>query len=575
MELETLKDIGEAPHWLTQEGLITLLGGYLLHGETPKGMYERVSRTAANKLNKPELEKKFFDMIWNNWLCPSTPIASNFGTEKGLPISCFGQSPADTTISIFNSYTETAMLTKYGGGIGKYWGDIRAKGVPISKGGFSEGIIPWLKIEESTIQAVSQSGVRRGASASYLPIEHGDAEEFIDVRRQVGDLTRKCLSSNFHHAVTITDDFIQGALNGDKHKRSLWEKLLKARVETGEPYITFIDNVNKHLPQAYINNTLKVKTSQLCNEIKLYNDEKHTFVCCLASLNLTRYDEWKNTDTTYYSIYFLDAVMQDFIDKAKHLPGFENSVRFSEKSRALGLGVLGYHTLLQSKMMDFDSYDTMMLNAEIFREMKKESERASKDLAIEYGEPEWCKNTGMRNTHLMAVAPTVSNSLISGGVSQGVEPIVANMYSQKSAKGTFIRKNPALEKLLSLKGQDTFETWQQINKDAGSVKNLKCLTDKEKSVFKTAREINQFAIVRQAGQRQKFIDQGQSVNLFFAMPNDLKDESLRKKLGKYIHDVHIEAWQLGVKGLYYLRPESVLKGDSIYQDASDCASCEA
>lgn len=575
MDLAHLKQTGQAPEWLTEEGYITLKNGYLLPDETPYGLYKRVATAAASRLNKPELASKFLDYIFRNWLCLATPVAANMGAERGLPISCFSTHVADSTDLIFKSYHEVAMLTKYGGGIGKYWGDVRGRGFKISGGGASEGIVPWLKVEESVLQAVSQSGTRRGAGANYLDIEHTDAEEFIDIRRPTGDLTRRCLTSNFHHAIKVSDNFIHEMKNGNKKNRDLWERLLKARVETGEPYVMFSDNANKNLPQAYINNNLKVSTSNLCSEIFLFTDKDHTFVCCLSSLNLARYDEWKNTDLVETAIWFLDGVMQEFIVKASKLPGFEKAVRFAEKSRALGLGVLGWHTLLQEKMIPFDSFEAMQLNAEVFKKLKQDSQKASQDMAKEYGEPEWCKGTGFRNTHQLAVAPTVSNSLISGGVSQGIEPIIANVYAQKSAKGTFIRKNPILERLLESTNRNSPEVWQQISADSGSVKNVSCLTQEEKEVFQTAREINQFAIVRQAGQRQKYIDQGQSINLFFAAPQDIQDVKTKKMLAKYIHDVHMEAWEHGVKSLYYLRVESVLKGDSVFKEASDCKACEA
>jgi ribonucleoside-diphosphate reductase alpha chain len=334
----------------------------------------------------------------------------------------------------------------------------------------------------------------------------------------------------------------------------------------------FRDNANRDLPDGYVKNGLNVSTSQLCNEIYLYNDEQHTFVCCLSSVNLARYDEWKaDKDFLKDCIYFLDAVMEEFIIKASKVEGFEKAVRFAVKSRALGLGVLGWHTLLQSKLIPFDSFDAMALNAEIFRRMDKETLAGSTELAALKGVPEWCVTT--RNSHRMAVAPTVSNSLISGGVSQGIEPIVANYYAQKSAKGTFVRKNPALQKLLASKGMDDFDTWQQINKDAGSVWGLKGLSDLEREVFATAREVNQHAIIKQAAQRQRWIDQGQSVNLFFAAPASLSSDD-KKKLGKYIHEVHMEAWRGGLKGLYYLRGESILKADNIYRSSGECKACE-
>jgi ribonucleoside-diphosphate reductase alpha chain len=572
--LEKLKQAGEAPSWLTIEGYKTLTEGYLLPNETPIGLYKRVSNAAASRLNKPELASRFFEIINNNWLCLATPVAANMGAVRGLPISCYASSIIDTTDDIFKSYHEIAMLAKYGGGLGKYWGHIRGRGFPISGGGVSEGIVPWLKIEEQVIQGVAQGTTRRGAVAAYLDIEHVDGEEFIDIRRPTGDISRRCLSTNFHHGVCISDKFMHEMLDGSEKNRELWSSLLKARVETGEPYVMFKDNANNQRPQSYVNNNLFIETSNLCSEIFLHTDKDHTFVCCLSSLNLARWDEFKDTDTIQLAIWFLDGVMTEFISKAKLLPGLDKAVRFAEKSRALGLGVLGWHTLLQSKMIPFDSFQAMQLNGQIFRKINSESLKASEDLAKEYGEPLWCTGLGIRNTHRMAIAPTVSNSLISGGVSQGVEPVIGNWYAQKSAKGTFIRKNPVLEKLLIDTKRNSEEVWTQIKTDQGSVKNVKNLSDEEKEVFLTAREINQFAIVKQAGQRQKWIDQGQSVNLFFSVPDDIQDSSLKKKLGNYIHNVHMEAWKEGLKSLYYCRTESSLRGDSVYRESSECKACE-
>jgi ribonucleoside-diphosphate reductase alpha chain len=336
----------------------------------------------------------------------------------------------------------------------------------------------------------------------------------------------------------------------------------------------FSDNVKRGLPECYVKNGLDVKNSQLCNEIYLYNDADHTYVCCLSSVNAARFDEWAN-DPQFLKdcIYFLDAVMEEFIVKAQHIDGFEKAVRFSRKSRALGLGVLGWHTLLQSKMIPFDSFAAMRLNARIFRTLDQQTLEASRELAKLKGVPEWCIDT--RNTHRIAVAPTLSNSLISGGVSQGIEPIVANYFGQKSAKGTFIRKNPTLVAMLEGRGLNTPEIWEQINKDSGSVRNVKQLSPEEKEVFLTAREINQHAIVKQAVQRQRWIDQGQSVNLFFS-PSAVVTEEDRRNLGAYIHDVHMAAWQGGLKGLYYVRSESVLSGAGgpVYRSSDECKACE-
>lgn len=574
-ELTRLKAEGQANHWMTHESYDTLSKGYLLEGETPRGMYERLAHAAASKLGRPDLYPRFFDLMWDNWLCPASPVCSNFGTDRGLPISCFSSHLDDSVDGIFMGNYETAMLSKNGGGLGHYWGDVRGRGVPIKGNGFSEGIVPWLKLEDTVISSVSQGGVRRGASANYLPAYHPDIDEFIEIRRQTGDESRRCRSIGFHHGVTFTDDFMEGVRSGKASERDLWSRFLKARWETGEPYAFFHDNANNQAPQMYKDRGLEIKTSNLCNEIYLHTDPDHTFVCCLSSMNLARYDEWKDTDAVELAIYFLDAVMQEFIDKASHMPGFEKAVRFAEKSRALGLGALGWHSLLQKRMIPFESFAAMALNNEVFRIIDKKSLAASQQLAIEYGEPEWCQGYGVRNSHRCAIAPTLSNSIISGGLSEGIQPIVSNVYAQKTAKGTYLRRNTMLETLLDSKGKNNIDVWNQINADRGSVRTLDFLSQDEKEVFYTAREISQFALVRQAAQRQKYIDQGQSLNLFFFAPQDITDVETRQKLAKYVHEVHFEAWQSGLKGLYYLRTESALRGDNIYYEESNCKACEA
>lgn len=573
MTLLELKEKGEAPEWLTEEGLVTLSRGYLQPGENPRQMWERVSRASASALNKPELASKFFDLFWKGWLCGATPVLANMGTDN-LPISCYSNEVMDKTVSIFDGYKEIAMMSKYGGGTGSYWGNIRASGTPISKGGKSGGVVPWLKTLEAVVNSTSQGGTRRGAVAAYLPIEHGDVEDFIEIRNPAGDVNRRCLTQSFHHGVTIKDDFMESVVSNNGRERNLFNQLIGARFSFGEPYIMFHDTVNRNKPQMYKDLGLEIKTSNLCSEVLSPTDEHHSFVCCLSSMNLVKYDEWKNTDAVYLAIWFLDGAMTEFISKAKKLEGLENAVRFSEKARTLGLGVLGYHSLVQKRELSFDSFDTMMLNAEIFRNMEFEAKRASKDLALEYGEPEWCKGYGVRNAQLIAVAPTTSNSLIAGGVSQGIEPWAANVFEQKSAKGTFIRTNPELASFLQKRGLDNLQVWEQIRKDKGSLKNVKGLSEQEKSIFLSAREINQFAIVKQASQRQKWIDHGQSLNLFFTTPANVSDVSQRRLLTKYVKDVHIEAWRSGVKSLYYVRGESALNGELIVQDAATCASCE-
>lgn len=912
--LEQMKNSGAAPEWMSPEGFKTLQNGYLNPGETPRDMYNRVAEGAANRLKRPDLKQKFFDIIWKNWLCLATPVAANMNNARGLPISCFSIHPGDSLHSIMNKAHELAMMSKYGGGVGIYLGDLRGRGSVVQgTGGISDGVISWAKIYEATVNSVSQGFTRRGSAAGYLQIQHVDVDEFINMRRPTGDTNRRCL--NLHHGLCLDDEFMNSLLSGNADNRHKWEALLAARFETGEPYLFFSDNVNSQRPEAFVKNNLKISTSNICclsgdtevltkngptridslvgrdveiwdgrdwvknnsfelrgfddlirihlkdgsfvdsnpshrwfvannykdigqntykeiltkdlqpgqfleyhcleshgtleepgaylkgfligdgtqnegkpylrlhsvkyacepklienalqisaengisrteyqpgfsreydytangqalgkqifknmeglfvrkhellpwaseykyklpdrvfnytketklellagildadgtvskscsiqissvhadfltslqkllktlgvssniefcvkagsehlksqlsrltissfdgyyllqqmdckrlrysgrapnrkltgwrkiakiekldgvhpvycpsvpttgkfalanglmtgnSEIFLPTDPEHSFVCCLSSLNLARWDEWKDTDVVELSIYFLDAVIEEFIQKAKHIAGFEDSVRFAEKSRSLGLGVLGWHTLLQERMIPFDSFDAMMLNSLIFKTIRTKADKATAQLAKEYGEPLWCQGLGRRNATTMAVAPTVSNSLISGGLSAGIEPIAANLYVQNSAKGAFVRKNKTLEKFLEQKGLNTEETWYQINKDAGSILNVKGLTQDEKEVFLTAKEINQFALIRQAASRQKWIDQGQSLNLFFGVNSD----------PKYVHSVHLEAWKLGLKSLYYCRTESVLRGDLASRSADECKACE-
>lgn len=563
MNLLELKENGEAPLWMEEEGLTILSNGYLIEKETPKDMYIRVSKAASKYYkNSSYWEKKFFNAMWLNWLCPSTPILSNLGSSRGLPISCNSIHVGDSVDSIFTKSHELAILSKHGAGVGVYLGDIRGRGTNIKGNGKSEGIIPWTKVFDSTTMSVNQGSTRRGATAVYIPIDHLDIEEFINIRRPTGDMNRRCL--NLNNGICISDEWMKSMISGDQYKRVLWQEIIKTRYETGEPYLIFIDNANNQNPDCYKNNNLSVKTSNICSEIFLHTDTNHSFVCCLSSLNLTKWDEWKDTDLPQIAVRFLDAVLQEYIEKSEKVPGLNPSRNSAIKGRAIGIGILGWHTLLQNKMLPFDSFEAMMLNSQIFKTIKEKSEIETKILAEELGEPEWCKGFYRRNTHLMAVAPTVSNSTISGGHSAGIEPISANIYSQKSAKGTFIRKNKTLEQLLESKGINTFEIWKSINEKQGSVSHIKQLSDKEREVFLTAREINQHSIIKQAAQRQQFIDQGQSVNLFFASNSD----------PKYIHEVHIAAWEQGLKSLYYLRTEGVIRGDLASRSKEECSACE-
>lgn len=911
-DLANLKAAGEAPEWLTDEGFKTLCGGYLLSDETPRGMYLRVARAAASYYDKLGTqafwEARFFDVMWKNWLCPASPVLSNLGTTRGLPISCNSIHVKDSVDNIFAKAHELAMLSKHGAGVGIYLGDVRGRGESIHGNGRSEGIIPWAKVYDSTIVSIAQGATRRGAGAIYLPVEHPDAPEFINMRRPTGDVNRRCL--NINHGLTIQDEWMRSMLAGDAAKREVWQEILKTRVETGEPYLFFADNVNGANPDCYKANNLRVSTSNICclagdtkvltkefgprnirdlvgervtifdgqewvqnesfeykgqdelyaitladgsvveangnhrwfvandyaavaasryreiftrdltkgiflefheqeqhgaqtepgaylkgfllgdgtathtenraipvlnlhfpkfacmaeliascaeiptqaglrsdailapqfgevctspdawgaqvyrrmkglsarrdaliswaadykcelptsvwsawtrdsklrflsglfdadacwatcniqwatkserlvaeiklmlstlgircsksqvnnvfrlniyaagalkiveagylrrlggpkrlanrnqtgwrrvisverlgrtaavycptvpstgkfalanglmtgnSEITLHTDADHSFVCCLSSLNLARWNEWKDSDLPETATYFLDAVLSEYIERGQGVVGLDNSIRSAVKGRAIGIGVLGWHSLLQSSGYPFDSLDAMMLNARVFKMIRAGAEKATKELSWHLGEPEWCRGFERRNTHLLAVAPTVSNSLIAGGQSAGVEPLAANVYAQKSAKGTFIRRNPALERVLTAAGMNDEGTWRTIIENDGSVQHLSALPETVRAVFATAREINQHAIVRQAIQRQKWVDQAQSINLFFAGNSD----------PKYIHEVHVAAWQGGLKTLYYLRSSGVIKGDLASRASTECAACEA
>jgi ribonucleoside-diphosphate reductase alpha chain len=551
------------PEYFDEISLATISKGYLLPGETPKKAYRRVAVAASTRLNRPDLENKFFKILWNGWLGLASPVLSNMGTSRGLPISCFGIDTPDSIRGIGLTNAELMKLTSVGGGVGISLSRIRGRGTEIKGNGKSEGVVPWAKIYDSTIIATNQGSVRRGAASVNLDINHFDIDEFLEIRRAKGDPNRQCL--NLHQCVVVDDIFMRKLEARDQVALERWTKILKARMETGEPYIMFKDNVNKQNPISYLMNNLDVSMTNICTEITLHTDEEHSFICCLSSLNLAKYDEWKDTDTVQLSIYFLDGVMQEFIEKTSGKESMIRTNNHAKKGRALGLGVMGWHTFLQQKQVPFNSIASTAYTHNVFSKIKIEAEAASRQLAVEYGEPVWCRGTGMRNTHLLAIAPTVSNSVITGGISAGIEPLPANIYTFNGAKGTFIRKNKVLEVMLDSKGENKDKWWDQMLRDNGSVLNLPdtVLTPDEKELFLTFPEINQLELVRQAAIRQRYIDQTQSLNLSF----DPQDSP------KWINQVHIEAWKLGIKTLYYLRTDSVIKGDLGSRQA-DCVSCD-
>ena len=568
------------PYWGdTEVYKKTISGGYLVNGESPKDAYRRVAKTVAKRLYKPELEDRFFDYIWKGWLCLASPVLSNTGTDRGLPISCFGIDVADSIMDIGNKNLEMMLLAKHGGGVGIGINMIRPAGANITGNGTSDGVVPFCKIYDSTILATNQGSVRRGAASVNLNIEHADFDEWLEIREPKGDVNRQSL--NLHQCAVVGDKFMRKLEAGSADARDKWGRLLQKRKATGEPYILFKGNTNKANPDAYKSNSLKVHMTNICSEITLHTDESHSFVCCLSSLNLGKYNEWKNTNLVYDATWFLDGVMEEFIQRAKNMKGFDNAVRSAQKGRAIGLGVLGWHSLLQKNGIAFEGLLAQFKTREIFSKIKIETERASRALAETYGEPLWCVNTGMRNTHLRAVAPTVSNSKLAGNLSPGIEPWAANVFTDQSAKGTFIRKNEELKKVFKKIGIDTKEIWDKILEDGGSVQGIEQLDgwhydhggrltqdgegEPVKNVFKTFKEINQLELVGQAGIRQDYIDQSVSLNLAF--PAEAEP--------RWINKVHFEAWKRGIKTLYYMRTESVLRGD-IAANAMDpnCISCD-
>ena len=581
------------PTWANTEIYVkTISNGYLLEGETPKDAYWRVATTVAKRLRKPEMASKFFDYIWKGWLNLASPVLSNTGTERGLPISCFGIDVADSIHDIGAKNLEMMLLAKHGGGVGIGINQIRPAGATITGNGTSDGVVPFAKIFDSTILATNQGSVRRGAASVNIDIEHDDFWEWLEIREPKGDVNRQSL--NLHQCVIVSDGFMQKVRQGDKEARKRWTAVIRKRRSSGEPYIMFKGNVNRQNPDAYKRNGLKVYMTNICSEITLHTDESHSFVCCLSSVNLARYEEWKDTDLVYTATWFLDGVMEEFIQKAKFMRGFENSIRSAEKGRALGLGVLGWHTYLQDRNIPFEGLTAQFETRKIFSQIKIESERASRDMAIELGEPLWCVGTGMRNTHLRAIAPTVSNSKLSGNVSPGIEPWAANVFTEQTAKGTFIRKNQTLERVLDSIGKNNKKTWDKILRDGGSILGLEFINDyyvlignpekpvtkkeleklspavqvdyiKLSDVFKTFKEINQLELVKQGGIRQQYVDQSASLNLAF--PKEAEP--------KFINQVHLEAYDQGIKTLYYMRTESVLRGDIASSALDpDCLSCD-
>jgi ribonucleoside-diphosphate reductase alpha chain len=553
-ERKKLQAEGLMPSWYTTAGWQLFKGRYLYQADNPREQYMRISRTLAAHTKDPEVwTTKFFDILWKGWLSPSTPVLSNTGTTRGMPVSCAGTYIDDSIYDIYKNKQEVAMLTKYGFGTASYLGDVRSRGTEIFGGGKSSGILPIIEGFQKDMEYVSQGTARRGSWAGYVPIDHGDFDEVVTYLEQNPD------GNNI--GWNVSNDFIQKLAEKDPESLRRYGKALKTKMITGKGYFFFPDKANEKRPQWYVDNNLDVKASQLCSEIILHSSTEYSYTCVLASMNLIHYREWKDTDAVQVAIVFLDAVAQEFIERAKNIRGLEKAVAFTKKSRALGLGTCGLHSLFQQEMIPFESLEAHMLNIEIFKHIRTQAEISTKQIAEWWGEPHWCKGYGRANSHLLAVAPTKSTSLIMSGCSEGINPDTAMVFTQRTAGGDVDRLNGYLLKLMKQKGVYSKSHVEEVRAAMGSVQNVDWLTDDEKAVFKTAFEINQHVILRMAAARGKYIDQWQSLNLFFAAG---EDES-------YINDVHKEAFlNPDILALYYVYS---MAGIQSSVDKNECVAC--
>lgn len=586
----TLQIVPERDALLTEFGITTLRDRYMTDEEaSPQQAFARAACAYASDESHAQ---RLYDYASKLWFMFSTPILSNGGTKRGMPISCFLNFVPDSREGLTDHYTENAWLSSMGGGIGGYWGAVRTNGISTSGGSKSSGAIPFMKVVDSEVLAFAQGVTRRASYAAYLDISHPEIEEFLELRKPTGgDANRKC--TNLHHGVNLSDAFmkiIEGCANGtlkddswnliDPHTkkavktvsaRELWQRLLEIRVQQGEPYLHFIDTSNRFLPEAQKALGLRVNQSNLCSEVTLPTDEERTAVCCLSSVNLERWDEWR-TDTKFIPdlVEMLDNVLTYFIENAPK--ALSKSVYSAMRERSIGIGAMGFHALLQSKHLSFESPMAVSLNRRIFSHIKEEALARSKLLASTRGEAPDAQGSSVRNMHLLSIAPNASSSIICGGVSPSIEPFRANAYTQKTKTGTFLVKNGYLEKLLETKGQNTPEVWSSIITNRGSVQHLECLDEYEKEVFKTALEIDQRWLVDHAADRQQYVCQSQSVNLF--LPADVSIPEL--------HHLHLRAWKKGLKSLYYLRSEAIKRAENVslkitreaLKDYEGCLSCE-
>lgn len=570
---EFLRETGnQAPEpafeWLTENSRKFLASGYLSEGVTAEERIWEIAQRAENILGIPGYADKFYRYMGEGYFSLASPVWSNFGKRRGLPISCFGSHIDDDMGNILYTQSEVGMMSKLGGGTSGYFGKIRHRGAAVKNNGYASGAVHIMQLFDRMVDVVSQGSVRRGRFSPYLPVEHKDIHEFLEIGTEGNTIQQ------LTHGVTVTDAWMESMIEGDQEKRSIWAKVLQRRGEMGYPYIFFRDHANNGAPEVYREKNLQIHASNLCTEIMLPSNDQWSFVCVLSSVNLLHYDKWKNTDAVETMVYFLDAVLSEFIEKLESFRDsedredrqtflfMERAYNFAKANRALGLGVLGWHSLLQSKMLPFDSQGAYDLNSEVFRVLKERSYKASAELADRFGEPEVLKGYGRRNTTLNAIAPTTSSAFILGQVSQGIEPIWSNVYVKDIAKIKTTIKNPYLEKLLEEKGRNTQDVWLSIRDNDGSVQHLDFLTEHEKDVFRTYAEIDQLAIIYQAANRQNHIDQGQSINILVHPEMPVKE----------INQIHVTAWKLGLKSLYY---QHSMNAAQKFRQKKECVSCEA
>lgn len=542
--------------WLNEDSRLFLQRGYLLEGTTALDRIRFIAEHAERKLGIEGYADKFYHYMARGYFSLSSPIWSNFGLDRGLPISCFGSYIGDSIYEIMETTAEVGMMSKIGGGTSAYFGDIRPRGSAIKNNGKSDGSFNFSKLFDTVIDVISQGTSRKGQFAGYIDIEHGDIDEWLDIHTEGNPIQL------MYYGVCVGHDWLESMKSGDPYKRQLWAKLLQRKTETGIPYLFFKDNANAGRPDVYKDKNMTVHASNLCTEIMLPSSSEESFVCCLSSMNLLYFDEWKDTDAPEVLTYFLDVVMSEFIEKSKDIPFLHKANRFAVRHRALGLGVLGWHSYLQANNIAFDSFEAMQKNNEIFRTLQEKTLKASQELAHRFGKPELLKGYGRRNTTLMSIAPTKSSSFILGSVSPSVEPFKSNYYVKDLSKIKTVYKNPFLEKLLQEKGLDREEIWESILHNDGSVQHLTQLSDEEKEVFKTFSEISQLSIIQQAAQRQKYIDQGQSINIMVHPNTPARD----------LNQLYLTAEELGLKSIYY--QYSMSAAQVFNRNLLSCSSCE-